>query len=361
MKAPTFVPLALLAVTAAQGWGQQPRGRRDFTLRETFLAYVEAVHAGAAADFVAPVAGGPNAFFMASAGVVVEGAPAADRFREAWSTGSGADAIELIRIDEGRDMGFTLARLRYGRDDGDGTTHHLDACVTLVWRRFNGAWKIVGDVSSPMGGYYTSASGERLYSDAQHDVLQTLLQRRTVLRFSDIRVPDEHVRLVLTAAANAPTAGNQQPWKFLVVRDRFRLDTLEARVVASHMERVREAGAPADTAAFRQRLEAAVDGALSAPVYIAVLADRQARYPEHVDQEGSLAAGNLMNAARALGYGTGFFTSLFPDDVMRSLFNIPERYSIICFTPLGVPETWPDAPPKRPLETMVVEETFEGH
>lgn len=361
MRVPTFVPLALLAVTAAQGWAQLPRGRRDTSLRAAFQAYVEAVHAGTAADFVAPVAGGPNAFFMASAGEMVEGAPAADRFRETWSTASGADAIELIRIDEGRDMGFTLARLRNGQDGGNGTTHHLDACVTLVWRRFNGAWKIVGDVSSPMGGYYTSAAGERLYSDAQHDVLETLLHRRTVLRFRDVPVPDEHVRLLLAAAANAPTAGNQQPWTFLVVRDRSRLDTLETRVVESHMERVREAGAPVDTATFRQRLEAAVDGALSAPVHIAVLADTHARYPEHVDEEGSLAAGNLMNAARALGYGTGFFTSLFPDDVMRSLFNIPERYTIICFTPVGVPETWPDAPPKRPLETMVVRETFGGH
>jgi nitroreductase/ketosteroid isomerase-like protein len=361
MRVPTFVPLALLAVTAAQGWGQPPQGHRDLSLRETFQAYVEAVHAGTAEEFIAPVAGGPNAFFMASSGEMVEGAPAADRFRAAWSTGSGADAIELIRIDEGRDMGFTLARLRYGRADGNGTTHYLDACVTLVWRRFNGAWKIVGDVSSPMGGYYTSASGQRLYSDAQHDALETLLNRRTVLRFRDVAVPDEHVRLVLTAAANAPTAGNQQPWKFLVVRDRSKLDTLRDRAVEAHMAKVREAGAPADTATFRQRLEAAVDGALSAPVYIAVLANRQARYPEHVDEEGSLAAGNLMNAARALGYGTGFFTSLFPDDVMRSLFNIPERYSIICFTPVGVPETWPEAPPKKPLETLVVREVFQGH
>ncbi|NIQ58260.1 MAG: hypothetical protein GWN71_34430, partial [Gammaproteobacteria bacterium] len=150
------------------------------------------------------------------------------------------------------------------------------------------------------------------------------------------------------------------PWKFLVVRDRARLDALAERAEDAYMRRYLEADRPGDPAEVRRRVAQALDGALSAPVYIAVLADREAPYPEYVVQDATLAAGNLMNAARALGYGTGFFTTFFPDEVMRPFFDIPERYTVVCFTPLGVPEAWPDTPPKKPLEELVIEGGFSG-
>jgi nitroreductase len=98
--------------------------------------------------------------------------------------------------------------------------------------------------------------------------------------------------------------------------------------------------------------------ALSAPVYVAVLVDTEARYPDYVSYDGTLAAGNLMIAARALGYGTGFFTSFFPEEHMKRFFDIPERYSLICFTPIGVPTEWPQVPPKKDLDDLVVFEAF---
>ncbi len=67
-----------------------------------------------------------------------------------------------------------------------------------------------------------------------------------------------------------------------------------------------------------------------------------------------------MTAARTLGYGTGFFTTFFADAVMRPFFGIPERYTMVCFTPVGVPEAWPDTPPKKSLEELVLQGGFEG-
>jgi nitroreductase len=99
------------------------------------------------------------------------------------------------------------------------------------------------------------------------------------------------------------------------------------------------------------------DGALSAPVYVAVLVDTKANYPDFILYDGTLAAGNLMLAARALGYGTGFFTFL-PEDKTKAFFKIPDQYKLICFTPIGVPEEWPPTPPKKPLEEVVVFESF---
>ena len=66
-----------------------------------------------------------------------------------------------------------------------------------------------------------------------------------------------------------------------------------------------------------------------------------------------MAAGYLMVAARALGYGTVFCTDSFPFDVVKRVFDIPDRYEVVCTTPLGVPVEWPAAPPKKALEDFV--------
>src|SRR5437879_2426741 len=42
---------------------------------------------------------------------------------------------------------------------------------------------------------------------------------RTVRRLRPDPVPDDVLRQVLTAATWAPSGGNRQPWRFLVVRD----------------------------------------------------------------------------------------------------------------------------------------------
>ena len=46
-----------------------------------------------------------------------------------------------------------------------------------------------------------------------------VFSRRSIRRYTDEPVTDEHVELLLRAATAAPSAGNQQPWQFVVLRD----------------------------------------------------------------------------------------------------------------------------------------------
>jgi nitroreductase len=71
-----------------------------------------------------------------------------------------------------------------------------------------------------------------------------------------------------------------------------------------------------------------------------------------------MAAGYLMLAARALGYGTVFITDSVPDEITKKVLNIPDRYTRVCFTPLGVPIEWPPASKKKPLEDLVAYESL---
>ena len=66
----------------------------------------------------------------------------------------------------------------------------------------------------------------------------------------------------------------------------------------------------------------------------------------------------VMLAARALGYGTVFITDAIPDAVTKKVLAIPDRYTRVCITPLGIPEAWPDSPPKRKLTDFIAHETL---
>ena len=61
-------------------------------------------------------------------------------------------------------------------------------------------------------------------------VERVILERRSVRKYKDRQVPEKLVRRVLEAGRFAPSAGNSQPWRFIVVRDREMLEEMEKYV-----------------------------------------------------------------------------------------------------------------------------------
>ncbi len=192
------------------------------------------------------------------------------------------------------------------------------------------------------------------------DLWAALKNRRSVRRFQSTPVPDADLWQILDAARRAPTSGNQQPWKFLVVRNRARLAALRNACIEWRMS-LPDYPTPT-TIEERKTLWARAagyfSGYLSAPVYVVVLVDNRAAFPHHIHWDGALAAGYLMLAARALGYGTVFVTDAIPEHVTRKVFNIPEYYLRICLTPIGVPVEWPESPEKKPLSDFIALESL---
>lgn len=184
--------------------------------------------------------------------------------------------------------------------------------------------------------------------------------RRSVRKFKPTPIPREHLERILQAARLAPTSGNQQPWKFLVVDDRALIDRLGAECVAHRLAGYREREEPTAEALAAQRelLERHYADYLSAPVYVVILTSSRSRYPEYNHWDGPLAAANLMLAARALGYGTVFCTDTIPEEVTRRVFRIPDHLTRVCITPIGVPDAWPPSPGKMPWRSFVVRNSF---
>lgn len=196
-------------------------------------------------------------------------------------------------------------------------------------------------------------------SGATPDFWQTIAGRRSVRCYKSDPVPEADLTRILDAARSAPTSGNQQPWKFLVIRSPETIGKLKEACVQRSMDYYdKSTDHPTTREEARLAVNERLAGYFSAPVYIVVLTDNQAQYPDYNHWDGPLAAGFLTLAARALGYGTVFITDVIPEEVTRRVLRIPDRYTRVCITPLGVPEDWPASPPKKPLADFIAYETL---
>ena len=265
-------------------------------------------------------------------------------------------SFKTIAVSDGADYGFVNVLFNYRNLLTDGRYFDMESYMTLIFRKENGAWKVTEDIRTPVSRKFLNKDKTLSYSREQEYFFKTVKNRRTIRKFKSDSVPTEHIIKILDAARMVPTSGNQQPWKFLVIRDRSKIDTLKNRAVLWYMDYYRQAAQPSndDLKKTDDAIRKIIPNVLSAPVYIAVLVDSLSTFPESVIPEGAMAAAQLMLSARALGYGTGYYTTFFPEKHLRPFFNIPDHYKLICFTPLGIPESWPDSPKKKDLDGMVM-------
>lgn len=229
-------------------------------------------------------------------------------------------------------------------------------------RSFIRTGSVVGaGIIAGQGLFRNSAMAGGLKEDYEGmDIWDVFHTRRSVRKFKPDPIPEAHIEMILNAARTAPTSGNQQPWKFLVIRDRSNINLLGEECVNASMEWYKKQKNPGEEELTERhnQVKESYANYLSAPVYIVVLTDSDSKYPAYNVHDGPLAAGYLILAARALGYGTVYITDSIPEAITRKVFSIPERFKRICITPVGIPETWPDSPQKKELGSFVITETF---
>jgi len=148
------------------------------------------------------------------------------------------------------------------------------------------------------------------------DPLEFIQRRRSIRQFTDEPVSDEQVETLLRAAMAAPSAGNQQPWAFVILRDRERLE----RVHDFHPY-----AGPLRTAA----LAILVCGDLG----------RQ-KHEGYWVQDCSAAVENLLLAAANMGLGTcwlGVHPQPEREAGCRELCAVPDHLVPFALVAVGVP------------------------
>lgn len=193
----------------------------------------------------------------------------------------------------------------------------------------------------------------------ESNIWHTIFNRRSVRKFKPDTIPQKDIIRIIDAARMAPTSGNQQPWKFLVIKDRNTINEIKEACISQSMSYYKNDN---DNKEMKEQFTAKVrkkfEDYCSAPVYIVVLTDNNSTYPDYNHWDGPLAAGYLMLAARAMGYGTVFITDVISEKITKDVLKIPDSYTRVCITPLGIPYEWPASPPKKKLEDFIIMEKF---
>ena len=337
------------------------QNRPGLSIKETFDIYVRSVQNSDLESLFTTVTEEKKFFFLTSTGKLISSRQDYYAFHEDWFKEEDWEMpVEYLECHQGKEYGYATAIFHYKAKRLDGGESFIDSYFTLIFHREDNMWKVVADICTLIDRSYSDPNSDICYHSGQVFLFDTIKNRRTVRRFNPISVPKEHIIKILDAARFAPTAGNQQPWKFLVIQDRTKLDELQKHVFLWYIEKYQQRIQPNEEERIKieQALQKRLDNLLSAPVYVAVLVDSTTKYADYALQDGVLAAGQLMIAARSLGYGSGFFTTFFPEKEMKEFFKIPDKYKLVCFTPIGIPYEWPETPQKKKIEDLVVFESF---
>jgi nitroreductase len=175
------------------------------------------------------------------------------------------------------------------------------------------------------------------------DVIEAILNRKSIRYFEPCTIPEEEVKLLLECTRFAPSGGNGQPWEFLVVDDRDDISQIYDFGWTAY-------GGGSNICRFGE-----------ASLLVFFLGSAQCY----------LAAENLALAAYGLGYGTCMIGG-FDRKKTKALLGIPEKKSIQLFVAVGVADeersnkarfTATDKPPaevlpyppeaRKPLEDLV--------
>lgn len=184
------------------------------------------------------------------------------------------------------------------------------------------------------------------------DLFEAIRTTRAMRRLDPDRpVSDADVRTILEAALKGPTGGNQQPIRWLVIRDQETKDRLQ-EIYQRCWNRGREpyAAEPGRIApAVLSSADHLAEHLHRSPVLILACADTGPKGRRH-DASVYPSVQNLMLAARALGLGTTLTTAhLFEEDAVKDLLGIPPHVTTYALIPVGHPLGKWGEPKRRPL------------
>lgn len=194
-------------------------------------------------------------------------------------------------------------------------------------------------------------------------VLKAIKERRSIRRFQDKDVEETKIEQILRAATWAPSANNDQPWKFVVVRSK---ETKE-KVLNAFLDRMKDYferhGIPLD------RIRAFWSGIFEAPVHIFAFCDTSVVDTEEGFEETqmlwstqgvSAACQNILLAAPALGLGSVWTgASLAVEDEIKDMLGVPEGVRLMTVIAIGYPDYEPLPPVRKPLSEITFFEKWE--
>lgn len=162
-------------------------------------------------------------------------------------------------------------------------------------------------------------------------MLDIIKSRRSIRRFLETPVPSEVLYSLLEAARWAPSGGNNQPWLFVVIRERANIQKIK----------MFSPGLGGDP-----------------PALLVLCSDRPAKGATAI-MDIAMAAQNVMLTATEEDLGSCVVRS-FNQKALQTLLNLPSHVMPELIVSLGYPAKSARIPSRRPLEELVHWEEYGG-
>lgn len=146
------------------------------------------------------------------------------------------------------------------------------------------------------------------------DILDLIKSRRSIRKYLDRPVDDVLVEKILEAGRWAPSGLNNQPWRFVIIKNRTTANALAGCTTYGHIVK-------------------------DAPLLIAVFLNRDTMYDHTKDTQACGAAiQNMLLAAHGLGLGAVWLGEILnkKDDV-AGILKAPEEMELMAVIALGHP------------------------
>lgn len=171
------------------------------------------------------------------------------------------------------------------------------------------------------------------------DFRQVLQNRKSIKSFAHRNIPEHKINALLEAARLAPSWGNSQCWKVIVVKE----EAMKERITETLSDN-----------------NSAKQGTAEAPVLLVVCAlpDISAEIDgkDYYLVDAAIAMEHMILAAFNEGLGSCWIGE-FDEQKIKTLLRIPKEYRVVALSPIGYPKEDPD----EELRLSIPELTYTDH
>jgi len=182
------------------------------------------------------------------------------------------------------------------------------------------------------------------------EFMDLVLTRRSIRKYKPDPIPEEKLKYVLDAARIAPSWGNRQCWKYIIVTD----EALRKKII----ERASPPPPPAEGKPRRTR-----DWIAQAPVIIVGCADPTKSGnkdgKEYYLLDMGISMEHLILAAAEQGLGTCWIGGGFDETIVKEALGIPQEIRVVALTPLGYPDAVTEPRPRKTIEEITSKNYWE--
>ena len=173
------------------------------------------------------------------------------------------------------------------------------------------------------------------------EVMKAIMDRRSIRSYIYKSISEEDAVKILNAGRWAPSGGNRQPWKFIIISDQALMKRLSDESKKNLLSEI-EKDPSCPTKRFEETLkDSDFNVFYNAPCLIIIAGENNYSY---FNSDCGLAVSYLMFAATAKKLGTCWIGlgSQIRDPKLREEIGLPENYEIVAPIILGYPKSIPE-------------------